>query len=78
MINDLATNTVDATDITSIAYAAFQSGAGDLFDIAFPRVVKNQAEDGGWTTGYGDIHRPQATVEAMHLLKIVSKAAEQL
>ena len=72
LINDLAADTGDAADITSIAYAAFQSGARDLFDIAFPRVVANQAEDGGWATGYGDIHRPQATVEAMHLLKIAS------
>ena len=58
LINDLAPGTGDAADITSIAYAAFQSGARDLFDLAFPRVVTNQAEDGGWTTGYGDKHRP--------------------
>ena len=77
LINDLGTDTVDATDVTSIAYAAFRSGARDLFDIAFPRVVKNQAEDGGWTTGYGDRHRPQATVEAMHLLKIASQSGDQ-
>ena len=72
LINDLVAATGDAADITSIAYAAFRSRARNLFDIAFPRVVANQAEDGGWATGYGDIHRPQATVEAMHLLKIVS------
>ena len=78
LINDLTTGTGDAADITSIAYAAFWSGAYDLFDMAFPRVITNQAEDGGWTTGYGDRHRPQATVEAMHLLKTVSNAAEQL
>ena len=78
LINDLTTGTCDAADITSIEYAAFRSGACDLFDIAFPRVIANQADDGGWTTGYGDRHRPQATVEAMQVLKIVSKAAEQL
>ena len=78
LISDLTSGTCDAADITSIAYAAFRAGAYDLFDIAFPRVITNQAEDGGWTTGYGDRHRPQATVEAIYLLKIVSKAAEQL
>ena len=72
LVNDLATGTGDGADMTSIAYSAFQSGARELFDIAFPKVVTNQAEDGGWTTGYGDKHRPQATVEAMHLLKIAS------
>ena len=78
LIDDLATGTGDAADITSIAHAASQSGARDLFDIACPRVVANQAEDGGWTTTYGDVHRPQATVEAMHLLKSVSESPEQL
>ena len=74
LINDLTSGTLDAMDVTSIAYAAFQPGARDLFDVAFPRVVASQAEDGGWTTGYGDLHRPQATVEAMHLLKIVNES----
>ena len=59
----LAAGTVDPLDITSIAYAAFKSGSRDLFDVAFPKAVANQAEDGGWNTGYGDRHRPQATVE---------------
>ena len=72
LTDDLHAGTADPLDITSIAYAAHQSGARDLFDIAFPMVSTNQAEDGGWTTGYGDGHRSQATVEAMHLLKIVS------
>ena len=74
LVNDLTAGAVDATDVTAIAYAAFQSGARDLFDIAFQRVVTNQADDGGWTTGYGDKHRPQATVEAMYLLKIASSS----
>lgn len=65
--DDLAGDKLDATDVTSIAYAALGSGARDVFDVAFPMVVANQAEDGGWTTGYGDIHRPQCTIEAMHL-----------
>ena len=78
LINDLAAGSVDTMDVTSIAYAAIQSGARDLFDKAFPKVVAGQSEDGGWTTGHGDIHRPQATVEAMHLLKITRESAEQL
>ena len=74
LTNDLTTDTLDAMDVASITYAAFQSGASDLFDMAFPTVLANQSEDGGWTTGYGDRHRPQATVEAMNLLKIVGGA----
>ena len=77
LMSDLTTGTVDAADVTPIAYAAIRSGARELFDVAFPMVVTNQAEDGGWTTEYGDKHRPQATVEAMHLLKMVSESAEQ-
>ena len=34
----------------------------------------NQADDGGWTTGYGDHHRPSATVEAMYFLELVTGA----
>ena len=75
LINDITAGAVDATDMTAIAYAAFRSGARDLFDLSFPKVVANQAEDGGWTTEYGDRHRPQGTVEAMHLLKMVSESA---
>ena len=78
LIDDLAAGSGDPLDITSIAYAAFQSGASDLFDTAFQRVVTNQAEDGRWTTGYGDKHRPQATVEAMYLLKIANEATGRL
>ncbi len=55
----------------------FQSGARDLFEAAFPRVVASQADDGGWTTKYGDRHGPQATVEAMYLLKTMNESPEQ-
>ena len=65
-------------DITSIADAALQSGARDLFDVAFPKVVANQAADGGWNTGYGDKHRLGGTVAAMYLLKMVNEDAGQL
>jgi len=65
--DDLIGDKVDGTDVTSIAYTALKSGTRDLFDVAFPIVVGNQAEDGGWTTGYGDVHRPLCTIEAMHL-----------
>lgn len=76
--NDLTTSNVDPLDITSIADAALQSGARDLFDVAFPKVVANQAADGGWNTGYGDRHRPGGTVTAMYLLKMVNEDAGQL
>ena len=57
LIEDLSNDAVDAIDVTAIAHAAFRSGANDVFDVAFPIVVGNQAEDGGWTTGYGDRHK---------------------
>lgn len=74
--DDLIGDKVDGTDLTSIAYAAFRSGDRDLFDVAFPKVLENQADDGGWTTVYGEKHRPQLTIEAMHLINIVDEAAE--
>ena len=77
LIDELSKGIGDALDVTSIAYVAFRSGTRDLFDVAFPIVVGNQAEDGGWTTGYDDIHRPQCTIEAMHLIKMVSEAARR-
>jgi hypothetical protein len=67
LIADLSKDAVDAIDVTAIAHAAFRSDANDVFDVAFPMVVANQAADGGWATGYGDRHRPQSTIEAMHL-----------
>ena len=67
LIEDLSNDAVDPIDVTAIAHAAFRSGAKDVFDVAYPMVVGNQATDGGWTTGYGDNHRPQSTIEAMHL-----------
>jgi hypothetical protein len=54
LIADLSKDAVDAIDVTAIAHAAFRSDANDVFDVAFPMVVANQAADGGWATGYGD------------------------
>ncbi len=49
--------------------------AAQLFEAAFPKLLANQADDGGWTTRYGDHHRPSATVEAMYFLKLVTGAS---
>ena len=67
LIGDLSKDAVDGTDATAIAHAAFRSGANAVFDMAFPMFVRNQVADGGWITAYGDEHRPQSMIEAMHL-----------
>ena len=49
--------------------------AGDLYSIAFEKVLASQADDGGWVTDYGDRHRVWATISAMYLLKTVAPPA---
>ena len=75
LIEALAEDRVDALDVTEIARDALHAGqpAARLFEAAFAKLLANQADDGGWTTGYGDHHRPAATVEAIYLLKLVSE-----
>lgn len=76
LANALSGVAPDPDDVTEIAYAAFGAGAfaRPLFETAFERVIANQAEDGGWVTGYGDTHRVSATVAAMNLLRMVSRS----
>ena len=67
LIGDLSKNAVDSTDVTAIAHAVFRSNANDVFDVAFPMVVRNQVADGGWTTAYGDGYGSQSTIETRYL-----------
>lgn len=62
---------VDPGDFISIAYASSlaEGIAGDLYETTLKAVHRNQLEDGGWKTDYGDKHRPGFTVEALFLLK---------
>ena len=62
---------VDSGDFISIAYASLlaEGIAGDLHETALKAVYRNQLDDGGWKTDYGDKHRPGFTVEALFLLK---------
>jgi hypothetical protein len=62
---------VDPGDFSSIAYASLLTGdiADDLCETALKTVLRNQVDDGGWKTDYGDIHRPGMTVDALFLLK---------
>jgi hypothetical protein len=61
---------VDPGDFISIAYASLlaEGIAGDLHETALKAVYRNQLDDGGWKTDYGDKHRPGFTVEALFLL----------
>ena len=70
----LAEDRIDALDVIEIsrdALCAGQRGAR-LFEAALPNLLASQADDGGWTTGYGDRHRPVSTVEAIYLLKLAA------
>ena len=37
-------------------------------------MIEDQAEDGGWVTGYGDPHHVWGTIAAMYLLRVVSQS----
>ncbi len=72
-LNDaLERNEIDPSDITAVADAARRAGpaAGDLRATALQRVGTGQADDGGWTTRYGDIHRGGATANALFVLRL--------
>ncbi len=62
-------------DLVDIAYASLRVGnwAEDLLKLSLDKLLENQAEDGGWTTNYGDQHRPMGTAKAIYLLKILPK-----
>ena len=64
---------LDPLDVIAVAYGAHLCGnfAAELFLLALDRVLSFQQPDGGWTTHYGDQHRPGATVDALFLLRRV-------
>lgn len=61
----------DPMDITMIAHAALNAryGGNRLYVAARDKALGGQQSDGGWATGYGEAHRPNATVDALMLLR---------
>ena len=72
--NALAEERIDPLDVIEVARDALYAGrpGARLFRAALPRLLAGQADDGGWTTGYGDQHRPKGTVEAAYVLKLAA------
>ncbi len=65
---------IDNLDVIEVARDALYAGrSGErLFEASLPKLLAGQADDGGWTTGYGDRHRPKGTVEAVCVLKLAA------
>ena len=65
---------IDNLDVIEVARDALYAGrSGErLFEASLPKLLAGQADDGGWTTGYGDRHRPKGTVEAVYVLKLAA------
>ena len=70
-LEDDRIDNLDVIEVARDALYARRSGER-LFRAALPKLLAGQAEDGGWTTGYGDRHRPKATVEAVYVLKLAA------
>ena len=62
---------IDTLDVIEVVRDALYTGrpAARLLEVALPKLLAGQADDGGWRTGYGDRHRPLATAEAMYVLE---------
>lgn len=62
---------LDPMDVTAVAHAALNTRytGNKLYIAARDRVLEYQQPDGGWTTDYGAAHRPNATVDALMLLR---------
>lgn len=65
---------IDTLDLIEVARDALYAGrpAARLFEVALPKLLAGQDDDGGWRTGYGDRHRPLGTAEAMYVLESVA------
>ena len=70
----LAEGGIDTLDVIEIARDSQYAGrpAARLFEVALPKLLSGQANDGGWSTGYGERHRPMATAEAMYVLELTA------
>ena len=70
----LAEDRIDPLEVIDVARDALYAGrpGARLFEAALPKLLAGQADDGGWTTGYGDQHRPTGTAEAVHVLKLAA------
>lgn len=62
---------LDPMDVTAVAHAALNTryAGNQLYIAARDRVLAYQQADGGWATDYGAAHRPNATVDALMLLR---------
>lgn len=62
---------VDPCDLSAIAYASLLAGerTEDLLKLSLDRILKNQLQDGGWKTNYGEKHRAGCMVDALFLLR---------
>jgi len=62
---------LDPMDITHIAHAALNAryDGNRLYVAARDKALGNQRADGGWATGYGEAHRPNATLDVLMLLR---------
>lgn len=71
LIREIENNKVDPGDYCAIAYNSLNVGefAFDLYKLAFDRILRNQANDGGIITNYGEKHRAGFTLEALFLYK---------
>jgi hypothetical protein len=71
LLNAIQNGEGDPGDLCAIAYASRLTGnlANDLYQLTLQGAMNNQANDGGWSTGYGEKHRPGLTVEALFVLK---------
>ena len=72
--NALAEDGVDTLDVIEVSRDALYASrpSARLFEAALPKLLAGQADDGGWTTGYGDQHRALGTAEAVYVLKLAA------
>ena len=62
---------LDPMDVTMVAHAALNARytGNRLYVAARDKALGHQLADGGWATYYGEAHRPNATVDALMLLR---------
>jgi hypothetical protein len=62
---------LDPMDVTAVAHAALNTRytGNKLYVAARDKVLTQQQADGGFATNYGELHRPNATVDALMLMK---------
>lgn len=63
---------LDPMDVIAVAHAALNTRyeGNRLYLAARDKVLAAQQPDGGWPTNYNDAHRPNATLDAIMLLRV--------